>query len=243
MKSLLSLLRELPTRSSHTARHKFESPLLDGPNGNGRRAEPFSACLVMAHAAISVATPRPSRRVGLRTKWLAASAIAQLVLALYFQAINWLPMGSWNYQPGSEPLTQQLADGSIGIPEVVYVALFLLPVTLFLIAMSRNWAWLMWSGLVGYTVWLVLQIMTWWLPYAFGASDRWMATYHRVFSQSTQLLPTVGRHLAPDGLHILLSLLLVVVVITTAAGLVRLAHQGRHSQPHPGLPARGQEQE
>jgi hypothetical protein len=192
----------------------------------------------VAHTAITRATRRPSRSIGSGSTWLAASAIAQLVLALYFQAVNWLPMGSWNYQPGSVPLVQQFADGGIPIPDVGYVALFLLPVTLFLIAMSRNWAWLMWIGLVGYTVWLALQIMSWWVPYALGASDSWIATYHRVFSQSTQLLPTVGRHLAPDGLHIVLSMLLAVVVITTTAGLVRLAFQGRQSQLRLGTPVR-----
>ena len=181
----------------------------------------------MANPAINLATRQPSRRIGFGHPWLAVSAIAQVVLALYFQAVNWLPMGSWNYQPGSEPLARQVADGGIAIGDVGYVALFLLPATLFLVAMSRSWAWLMWIGLVGYTVWLVLQITGWWIPYALGASDSWAATYHRVFSQSTQLLPTVGRHLAPDGLHIVLSVLLAVVVTTTAAGLVKLAIRGR----------------
>jgi hypothetical protein len=79
----------------------------------------------------------------------------------------------------------------------------------------------MWIGLIGYTVWLVVQVVSWWIPYAFGASDTWMATYQRVFSHSTQLLPSVGRHLAPDGVHIVLSLLLAAVVVTTMTSLVR----------------------
>lgn len=153
----------------------------------------------MAHTAITLATQRPSRRIGVGSTWLAASAIAQIVLALYFQAVNWLPMGSWNYQPGSEPLAQQFANGSIAIADVGYVALFVLPVTLFLIAMSRNWAWLMWIGLVGYTVWLVLQIMSWWIPYALGASDRWMATYHRVSANRLNCCRRLGGTLPRMG--------------------------------------------
>jgi hypothetical protein len=154
--------------------------------------------------------------------WLAASVFAQAALALYFQAINWLPLGSWNYQPGFEPLATQAAHGRLAAADFGYVVLFLVPVTLYLVAAHWRWLWLMWIGLVGYTVWLVVQVVSWWIPYAFGASDTWMATYQRVFSHSTQLLPSAGRHLAPDGVHIILSLLLAVVVVTTATGLVRL---------------------
>src|SRR5450759_20086 len=153
--------------------------------------------------------------------WLAASVVAQVALALYFQAINWLPLGFWNYQPGAEPLASQAAHGQLAALDVGYVALFLVPVALYLVAALRQWAWLMWIGLIGYTVWLVVQVVSWWIPYAFGASDKWMATYQRVFSHSTQLLPSVGRHLAPDGAHIVLHLLLAAVVVTTTTVLVR----------------------
>jgi hypothetical protein len=181
----------------------------------------------MANPSPALIRTAPGVAGGGRIGWLAASAMAQVLLAVYFQAINWLPMGSWNYQPGSKPLASQAVQGQLAALDVVYVALFLLPVAVYLIAASRRWNWLMWISLVGYTVWLVLQVVSWWIPYVLGASDSWMATYHRVFSQSTQLLPSFGRHLAPDGLHIVLSLLLAAVVVTTTTGLVKFTTQGR----------------
>lgn len=160
--------------------------------------------------------------------WLGASLIAQVALSAYFQAINWVPMGRWNYQPGAQPLGVQAANGHLALGDLGYVLLFLLPITLYLLAAWKNWSWLMWIGLVGYSVWLGLEVVGWWIPYAFGASDTWMKTYQRVFSQSTQLLPTFGRHLAPDGLHIVLSLLLVGVVSTIAVDRLRSTLRVRH---------------
>jgi hypothetical protein len=79
----------------------------------------------------------------------------------------------------------------------------------------------MWLGVLGYGSWLALQIKTWWIAYAFGASDSWLRVYQRVFSRSTQLLPSFGRHLPPDGLHLVLHLLLAIVVVFTVLGLLK----------------------
>ena len=161
-------------------------------------------------------------RMGTTTnRWREASLLAQITLALYFQAMNWVSLGAWNYQPGFEPLARQAADGRLAVADVAYASAFLLPVALYLLAAWRRWSWLMWIGLVGYSVWLALEIVGWWIPYAFGASAEWMATYQRVFSQSTQLLPSFGRHLAPDGLHIVLDLLVAIVVAMIAIDRVR----------------------
>jgi hypothetical protein len=32
-------------------------------------------------------------------------------LAAYFQAIQWLPLGQWNYQPGFTPFAAQVIRG------------------------------------------------------------------------------------------------------------------------------------
>ncbi len=153
-------------------------------------------------------------------KWLRISLVAQVVLAIYFQLIQWIPLGKWNYQPGNSSLIQQCLTGKIDISDIGFTLLFALPVLLFYLAYRKRYIWLMWVGLVGYSGWLILEIQTWWVNYIFGASDGWMKTYNRVFSESTKILPSFGRHLAPDGMHLMIQLLLVIVVASLLTGLI-----------------------
>jgi hypothetical protein len=80
----------------------------------------------------------------------------------------------------------------------------------------------MWIGAMGYTIWLYFQVQTWWVPYLFGACKNWQEIYHRVFAQSTKILPSFGNHLAPDAMHLTIQLLLFVIVISTIVGLVQI---------------------
>ena len=103
------------------------------------------------------------------------------------------------------------------------------PFAVFWFAYSRGLRWLMWISASGYAVWLALQVKTWWVAYAFGASDSWMAVYRRVFSHSTQLLPSIWPSLPPDGLHLVLHVLLMATVVSAVIGLVKTSR--RKGQP------------
>jgi hypothetical protein len=153
---------------------------------------------------------------------LRVSATCQLLLALYFEAIQWFRFGAWNNQPKFEPLWNQARAGSLSAADFLIVLAFLLPCALFILAWRRGWSWLMWCCVAGYGGWLFLQIRTWWFSYLFGASDNWKAVYQRTFSQTTKILPSFGDHLAPDGMHFVLQLLLLAVVIFAVRGLLHL---------------------
>jgi hypothetical protein len=159
--------------------------------------------------------------------YLRIALVTQLLLAVYFQTINWFPLGLWNYQPGFVPLFTSAISGKLNCADVVTVGAFLLPVLLFSLAYWRQWIWLMWAGAAGYGVWLYLEIQTWWVPYLFGASEHWQEIYHRVFAHSTQILPSFGNHLAPDGVHLTIQLFLFIIVTSSIAGLVQLSHRDR----------------
>jgi hypothetical protein len=163
-------------------------------------------------------------------KWLRASLFFQAFLALYFQLIQWLPLGNWNYQPGFTPLGAEAIQGRATASDILLVTAFLAPFVVFLFAYSRGVRWLMWICALGYAIWLALQIKTWWVAYAFGASDSWMEVYRRVFSHSTQLLPTFGRHLPPDGMHLVLQVLLMATVVSAVIGLLKTSGR-RGSDP------------
>ena len=154
-------------------------------------------------------------------KWLRASLFAQATLALYFQVIEWFPLSHWNYQTGFTPLGVQAIHGRATAQDVLLMAAFAAPFAVFWFAYSRRLQWLMWICTLGYAIWLALQVKTWWVAYAFGASDSWLRVYRRVFSQSTQLLPSFGRHLPPDGMHLVLQVLLTAAVVFAVVGLLK----------------------
>ncbi|HEX9160306.1 MAG TPA: hypothetical protein VF980_01260 [Thermoanaerobaculia bacterium] len=160
-------------------------------------------------------------------RWLRYSLLVQWLLAIYFQLIFWIPLGSWNAQPGSSPLLTQTAHGQLEIGDLAFVLAFLIPPVIFLLGYRYRIRWLLWASTAGYACWLFLQLKTWWGAYLFGASDHWAAVYERVFSHSTQVLPRFGRHLPPDGLHLVLQLLLCAIVALAVAGLIALPSQRR----------------
>jgi hypothetical protein len=155
--------------------------------------------------------------------WLRVSLAAQAILALYFQVIQWFSLSQWNFQPQFRPFVTQVARGEATPAELLFLAAFTLPFLLFWFACARQIRWLMWVGVAGYSAWLAMQVKSWWVPYAFGASDAWLAVHRRVFSHSTQVLPSFGRHVPPDGMHLVLQLLLAIVVVSAIAGLRKTA--------------------
>lgn len=160
-------------------------------------------------------------------RWLRFALFAQIALAIYFQLVVWIPLGRWNYQPGNSALLDQAINGTLSMGDAIFATLFALPLLLYSIAYRRKFIWLMWVGLAGYSAWLYLQVQTWWVNYIFGASESWMGTYDRVFGQSTKILPSFGRHLAPDAMHFVLQLLLVLVVVSLCVGLLSLRTEKR----------------
>jgi hypothetical protein len=97
------------------------------------------------------------------------------------------------------------------------LAFVTLPAVLFWIAYKRNSLWFAVSALTLDVVWLVMQIQSWWLPYILG-TDR---------GPTTKVLPSFGHHVAPDGMHFMIHVLLVGALVTGFAGLrqIRLAQR------------------
>lgn len=152
--------------------------------------------------------------------YLKASLVVQFVLALYFQAIVWFPLGAWNDQPGKR-LIEAVQSGETPVAAFGFSFVMLLPILLFALAYWRRWSWLMWLGLIGYGVWTVLQIQSWWIPYIFGADQR--ALHNQKFLERTsRILPSFPNHPAPDAMHFVLDMLLFSVVALTSVGLFKL---------------------
>jgi hypothetical protein len=155
--------------------------------------------------------------------WLRRSLVAQVVLAVYFQAFTWFPIGSLNDQGGvhNRPLIEELKGGAVTWGDAASAFVFVLPGVLFLIGYMRQFRPLLWLCLLVYGVWLALQVQGWWVAYIFGASESWQRVYNRVFGKTLKMLPSWSNHLAPDAMHFTMQLLLVAVVVCGVLGLVR----------------------
>ncbi|MGA2299441.1 MAG: hypothetical protein ABSG77_01955 [Candidatus Acidiferrum sp.] len=150
-------------------------------------------------------------------KWLKVSLMIQIILAVYFQAILWFPLGSWNDQPGKRLIT--LFSEGQALAVLGFALAMLLPVLLFALAFWKRWVWLMWVGLLGYGVWAVLQIQSWWIPWIFGADQ--LALNNQKFLQRTyKIFPSSIGHPSPDAMHFVLDLLIFLAVATIALGLL-----------------------
>jgi hypothetical protein len=144
---------------------------------------------------------------------------SQACLLVYLQLIEWTDLYPWNdIRRGNG---QEALDVAIGVCMLGFLA-----------ATWRRW----WPGMLlatlGYAAWLSLQLTTFWMPYALGASPQWQRIHAAHFSQTTQWLPRWDDHLPPDASHFVLQLLLVVALLATAIA-TRLVVVGRRSERGP----------
>jgi hypothetical protein len=88
-------------------------------------------------------------------------------------------------------------------------------------------------AIVATAVWLLVQLISWWPPYIFGASDSWARVYQRAFAESTRVLPKWDNHLPPDALHVALQVLLTGAVVSGLRTLRTPASSRRPAEHEP----------
>ena len=146
-----------------------------------------------------------------------AAITAQVVLLAYFELCILIPLGRWNAQPGMSVLS----SGNIVMGAAIGGAQLLL-----LIGTVWRVKPLLWFGLLGDTVWLLLHIYSLWVPYVFGASPQYANMYARVWGRTAKLLPNFGNHLAPDAMHIFIDVFVIAVIVTLVSYLRSLQVAG-----------------
>jgi hypothetical protein len=137
------------------------------------------------------------------------SAVSQVLLLIYLELIEWVDIFPWNdVRKGNG---QEALDVVLGLLMAGVV-----------LATVRRWRIGMALAVMLYTVWLALQITTFWTAYIGGASPRWQRIYAVHFAQTIQWLPRWDTHLPPDASHFVLQILLVAALITTATATLRV---------------------
>ena len=134
------------------------------------------------------------------------------MLAGYLWIVEAVPLGAWNHQKGERLLPALLNGQGIAADEVGTLAFVTLPAVLCWVALRRRSAWFMGATLLVDAVWLWMQIQTWWVPYVSGRPSKWQLAY--AHGPTTRVLPSFGDHVAPDGMHLAIHVLLVAAMIT-----------------------------
>jgi hypothetical protein len=133
-----------------------------------------------------------------------AAITSQLLLLVYLEIVEWVDLFPWNdVRRGNGQEALDIVLGTVMIAALV--------------ATSRRWRLGVLFSVVFYATWLGLQVTTFWIPYAFGASERWTKIYAGNFSQTIQWLPRIRNHLPPDANHFVLQLLLIAALVFNSA--------------------------
>jgi hypothetical protein len=147
-------------------------------------------------------------------RWFKAALLLQIVLLAYWLAIELVDLHPWNdigARPANYDLNRSLAANAL--QQLAYMGVFALGLRL-----------LSFAPALGYAVYLALQIWTWWVPYAAGASAAWQERYGELYAATVQLLPSSGAHLPPDAQHLVLQGLTVLVIAVTAKAATLVRH-------------------
>ncbi len=129
--------------------------------------------------------------------------ISQALLVVYLEVVEWIDLFyPWNdIRRGNAQETLDIVLGAV--------------MAAALAATYFRWRPGMVGAFLAYAVWLGLQVWTFWIPYAFGASERWARIHAANFAETVQILPTYGDHLPPDANHFVLQVLIVAALVTT----------------------------
>lgn len=136
--------------------------------------------------------------------------VLQILLFLYFEVTTLVPLFPWNdlsKYSRKEKFTEAIANGLI----------ILLCIGLF----ATKIKWLMAISVMFYLVFLVMQILTWWMPYLTGIHLKQFprSLYESHFKNTIKWLPPVKGHIIPDAQHNVLQLISILTLITSSIAL------------------------
>jgi hypothetical protein len=148
---------------------------------------------------------------------LRATAWLHGCLAAYVFMIAAVPLGRWN-DAGSDALLPMLAQGRAPpVGDVVQTVAGAVPWALILLASRMRVVALAVCALAFDVVWGIMHYLSWWSPYVTGHAKAWQIAYAN--GPTLKLLPSFHGHIAPDGMHLVLDILLLAAFLSGLSAL------------------------
>jgi hypothetical protein len=143
-----------------------------------------------------------------------------VLLTAYLWVVACIPLGNWNRQRDPQLISALLSGSGIALSDLFMMVFVTIPAVLFWIAYQQRRFWVGVLALGFDVFWLWMQVQSWWIPYLLGTNTRWQLDYAK--GPTTKVLPSFGRHVAPDGMHSVIGIMLLAALITGLMALRQL---------------------
>lgn len=140
--------------------------------------------------------------------WYIVSIITPLLLTIYLVIIDFVDL-----YPFNDVSKHTANDRKLEV---------LLNYPLPLIAALGNWYGATWSKSIAIFIgvlFLLGNIISWWVPYFFGCSEKQREHYEESFAQTIKILPPIKDHPIPNAEHMPVALFIIVWLISSIANL------------------------
>ena len=134
------------------------------------------------------------------------AVILQVLLFLYFEVTTLINLFPWN-DLSKYSYKERLLEATVnGITIIVGLALFVTKVK-----------WLMAVSAAFWFVFLLMQLLTWWMPYLTGKHLKQFPRdlYDTHFQETLKVLPPIKNYIIPDAQHNVLQIISLATFVTS----------------------------
>ncbi len=135
--------------------------------------------------------------------WTDLTIISQVLFTVWFALTHWVPLNPLNDLSQEAFPKEQQINCILHIFQIASIIGFLF-----------HFYWLIWLGIVFWSVSFVGHILSWWLPYFFGWPKGFLENAEADNAKTYHFLPPRKNHPIPDLNHCVIGLLLLATLIT-----------------------------
>ncbi len=136
--------------------------------------------------------------------WTATATIAPLTLVFYFFIVDWINLFPWN-NVSAMPLQDKLLNSLANDMPLLFVS----------VAFLKHNHGLMLGALVIVLLYVVLHIISRWVPYFFGASEAQCQEHQRMFGKTITILPPIRNNPVPNVGHMIAGIYMLILLVST----------------------------
>ncbi|MBU8878762.1 hypothetical protein BGM26_07125 [Bacillus sp. FJAT-29790] len=135
----------------------------------------------------------------------------QILLFLYFEITTLINLYPWNDLSKYSNREKIIEATANGIVIILSWALFITKIK-----------WLMLISVLFWFVFLLMQLLTWWMPYLTGKHLKQFprTLYETHFKNTIKILPPIKDHIIPDAQHNVLQIISLLIIIACAIALL-----------------------
>ncbi|GAC1369416.1 MAG: hypothetical protein NVS2B12_27880 [Ktedonobacteraceae bacterium] len=140
--------------------------------------------------------------------WTATATIAPLTLIFYLFIVDWINLFPWN-NVSALPLQEKLLNSLVNYMPLLFVS----------VAFLKRDHGLMLGALIIVLLYVILHVVSRWLPYFFGASEAQRREHQRLFGKTITILPPIKNNPIPNVEHMIAGIYMVILLVSTGSAI------------------------